>query len=87
MSRRKAAAALPDPRFPAVGDTVFWQDRPVTVMEVRIGPDTPLQGLAGEALANTAPVFEDNAILRVRGANISVKCDEWIWGKEVRGWL
>lgn len=86
MVRRKVAPP-PDPRFPAVGDTVFWQDRPVTVMEVRIGPDTPLQGLSGEALAATRPVIEDNAILRVRGANISARCDKWIRFKEVRGWL
>lgn len=87
MGRRKAQPPM-DPRFPPVGETVFLEGRPVTVMEVRIGPDTPDNyGMSGEKLRNFEFEFIERALLRVRRANIPPKCDEWVHFEETTGWL
>ena len=95
MARRKTPTNQPGlllasagSTFPPVGETVFLRGCPVTVMEVRSGPDTPdVYGLSGEKLQNFDFEFIQRALLLVRGANTSPCGDEWVRFEEVTGWL
>ncbi|MCL4296311.1 MAG: hypothetical protein KJ077_11305 [Anaerolineae bacterium] len=74
--------------FPPVGETVFLRGRPVTVIEVRAGRDLPgIVGMSDEKLRNSEFELVPAALLRVRGANTSPKCDEFVRFEETTGWL